>query len=150
MRYFQGHRMVVFPDELKGMRSGLEPFPRVFFVSRILYAEGLAELRALTLRAFFGAVFSNIAWDIIWGLRQLAWRIGFIDFDERRMGEASYHGDWRWRWWLPRVGRAPGGKPASVEPPAAKEFVQSLTEAEATVPTKRVEPPGRHLEGPKR
>lgn len=107
MRYFRGHQLLQLRDDLGEMRSGLEPFPRVFFISRIMLHEGYVEARPLTVHAFFGAIFRNIAWDVRWWLQHLAWLTGFIDFDERRIGEADYRGAWRWRWWAPRVGRAP-------------------------------------------
>lgn len=111
MGYFRGHLLIEFRDQVGAIRSGLEPFPRVFFVARMLLLEGTAEVRPLTVRAFFGAVLTNMAWDLLWAFRHVCWLVGFLDFNERRMAEANYHGDWRWRWWLPRVGRAPGPPP---------------------------------------
>lgn len=113
-RYFRGHRLVEFRNDVDEVKSGLEPFPRVFFIARNLIAEQMIEVRPLTARAFFGAVLRNILWDVIWGARQLCWRIGFLDFDERRMAVESYRGAWRWRWWLPRVGSGPKLDPKKV------------------------------------
>lgn len=84
-----------------------EPWPRVFLVSRWVLHEHQVELRPLTVRSFFWLVLRNWATDAVWNVRRLCWQIGFIDLDESRLTEASYTGDWRWRWWLPRVGRVP-------------------------------------------
>lgn len=88
-----------------------EPWPRVFLVTRTLLHEGQVELRPLTVRSFLALVVRNWLTAMVWGWRRLCWRIGFIDFDDSRMAEANYSGDWRWRWWAPRVGRTPGSEP---------------------------------------
>lgn len=102
-----GYQTVEFRN-VGTMAHAKEPWPRVFLVARTLLAEGQLEFRPLTVRNFFWLVLRNWATSAVWNLRRLAWRVGFIDFDEQRLGEAEYAGDWRWRWWLPRVGWGPG------------------------------------------
>lgn len=74
-------------------RNWLEPYPRTFIITKTMMAEIRIELRELTVGVFLVAVARNASWRVLYRIRELVWRIGFLDFDEARCGEEGYHGD---------------------------------------------------------
>lgn len=104
------YKAVVFKG-IGAVAHAVEPWPRAFLVSDFLLQDGCVEVQPLTVRSFLRLVVRNWATGAVWRFRRACWVIGFIDMDESKLSRAGYSGDWRLRWWLPRVGKVPPGRP---------------------------------------
>ena len=82
----------------------MEPWPRVFLVTREFFGTNTVEVRRLTVRSLAGALARNYG-AAIWRrfLKALCW-VGFLDVPEGDY--PSFRKDWRWAFWRTRARRA--------------------------------------------
>lgn len=101
---------VRFKRGADGQSLRLDPYPRVFLVSRALEQIDAIELRPLTVARVLAAVAENNFVRARHRVRLELWRAGFVDAFEGKSWDAA---EWRWKFWAPRKGTEPkvGGAP---------------------------------------